>query len=193
MASVWKKTLVCGETRSPQKRHHAEREGDVGRDGDGPAARLPAGKDVHREVDEGGHADAAHRGEHRQGRLPGAAQLADGHLVLELDPHEQEEHRHEEVVDELLHGERHREPAHAHGERQLEHVLDPLVERGVGHHEGEKGGEHHDRRGKGAARGEARERAASLEAAHHGGLVEDRDGARHLWSPPSARRSVRST
>ena len=161
--------------------------------GNRPAAGRAALGEVDREVDEGGHADAAHGRKHGEHGLAGAPQLAHRGLVLELDAHEQEEDRHEEVVHELLHGERDREAAHAHHERQLEQVLDALVERRVGNDEGEDGSRHHHRRGNGAVARHGRERGPALQAPDDRGLLEDGPGARHAHIPLSPRSSVCST
>ena len=87
---------------SPHGFFYDQGKGDVRRDGNRPAARLPSSQDVDGEVDEGGNAHPAHGGEHGQHRLARPAQLAHRHLVLELDAHEQEEDRHQKVVHKKL-------------------------------------------------------------------------------------------
>ncbi len=49
--------------------------------------------------------DAAHGRQHGKHGLARVFELANCHLVLELDAHQQKENRHEEVVDEKLNGE----------------------------------------------------------------------------------------
>ena len=169
-----------------QERDHAEREGDVGCDGHRPAARRAALHKVHCQVDEGRRAHAPHRGEHGEGGLARTAQLPDRDLVLELYSHEQEEDGRQEVVHELLHGERDREPSHPDLERKPEEVLDDLVERGVRDHEREQCRAEHDRRGNGAAAGHCGERAAALQAPDDRRLLVDAR-TRHRLTPPARR------
>ena len=154
-----------------QKRHDAERERDVRGDGHGPAVGEPAR--VEEQVDGRGHADAADSGEHGQGRLPGLTELADRHLVLELDAHEEEEDRHKEVVDEGLHGEAREEVAEAERDRGEEEVLHRLVRGAVCHHEGEKRRADHDGRGHGAVGRDLLESADALRALNDGRLLVD--------------------
>ena len=57
------------------------------------------------EVDASRKDDAAHGCQHGEHGLARVLELADRHLVLKLDAHQQKEDRHEEVVDEKLDGE----------------------------------------------------------------------------------------
>ena len=81
-----------------QKRQHAQRKGNIGCHGNGPTA---AGASmVEDQVDAGGNDDAAHGRQHGKHSLARVFELADRHLILELNAHQQKENRHEEVVDE---------------------------------------------------------------------------------------------
>ena len=116
-------------------------------------------------------------------RLARAPELSHRGLVLELDAHQQEEDSHEEVVHELLHGERDLEPPHAHLERQPQDVLDPLVERRVGDDQGEKGRGHHDRRGHGGAPVTDARALLTLQPPHDRRLAEDDPGRDTALTP----------
>jgi len=52
------------------------------------------------QVDAGGNDDAAHGRQHGKHSLARVLELANCHLVLKLNAHQQKENRHEEVVDE---------------------------------------------------------------------------------------------
>lgn len=156
-----------------QKRHDAQREGDVGCHGNRPAVRSGAGGQVHAQVDEGGSRNAAHRGQHGQGGLAGPSQLAHGHLVLELDAHEQEEDGHEEVIHELLERERGNPAAHNEAHARLEEVVDGLVGRRVGHDDGKDGREHHRRGGHGSVGGDLLDGVSPLDAPGDRLLADD--------------------
>ena len=125
-----------------QKRQHAQRKGDIGCHGNGPAV-AGAGM-VKDEVDAGGNDDATHGGQHREHSLTRVLELADRHLVLKLNAHQQKEDRHEEVVDEKLNGQAGRKMPQAHIQRSLQKVMDGLVGIGVGADNGGDGGKHHD-------------------------------------------------
>ena len=64
-----------------------------------PQPSLPAPPALTAGVDRGGHDHAAERGDDRQGHRPEVAQPAVHDLALDLDADEQEEHRHQGVVD----------------------------------------------------------------------------------------------
>ena len=127
-----------------QQREDAEREGDVGRHGDGPTVDRAAL--VEEGIDARGNDHAAHRGEHGQQRLTRPAQLAHGHLVLEFDAHEQEEDRHKKVVHEQLDRHGDRKAAHAERDGLEQEVMDRLVGVRVGAHHRRERSEHHHRR-----------------------------------------------
>ena len=107
------------------------------------------------QVDAGGNNDAAHGRQHGKHGLTRILELADRHLVLELDAHQQKEDRHEEVVDEKLNGETGRKVAQTHIQRGLQKVMNGLVGIGVGTDDGGDGGDHHDGGGNRAVLGNA--------------------------------------
>ncbi len=77
MASVEKNTRTPLGTRLP-KRQHAQRKGNIGCHGDGPAVvRASMVKD---QVDAGGNDDAAHGRQHGKHGLTRILELADRHL-----------------------------------------------------------------------------------------------------------------
>ena len=87
-----------------QQREHAEREGDVGGEGNPPAAAvLP--RAVEGEEDEGGHDHPADGRHHGKRRLPRLAQLAMDDLSLDFEADNEEEDRHQAVVDPFFEGE----------------------------------------------------------------------------------------
>ena len=65
-----------------------------------PSDPVPA--DVDRDVDQGGHDHAADGGDRRQRGGPRVAQLALDELALDLEADDEEEDRHQRVVDPLL-------------------------------------------------------------------------------------------
>ena len=145
-----------------EQRQHAQGERDVRRHGDSPAVGGAAV--IEDQVDAGGNDHATHGREHRQHRLARVLELTDRHLVLELDAHEQEEDRHEKVVDEELD----REPGRPGTEPQVEwlfqKVMDRLVGGRVGADHGRDGGEHHDGCRNRSVLGDALPQVVALEA-----------------------------
>ena len=129
-----------------QKRHDAERERDVGGSGNAPAVSRVRVRRIEDEVDDDREEHAAERSYDGQQRLPDVRELAHRHLVLYLKAYEQEEHRHEDVVDNV--GKRHlgrclaEEKAHFGMPERIELI----VERRVGDNEGDDGGQQHERR-----------------------------------------------
>ena len=158
-----------------RERHDAEREGDVGGDGHGPAALSPA--PVEQRVDKGGGCHAAARGEDGHHGLPRIGEDACRELVLELDADAQEEDRHEKVVDKAL--ERHRADVGAHldGQGRLKERADGVVRVGVRNDHGEHGGGDHRAGGDGAVVRYAREALLVFAAPHDGGHGDDGRGA----------------
>ena len=136
-----------------QKRQHAQRKGNIGCHGNGPAI-VRAGM-VKDQIDAGGDDDAAHSRQHGKHGLARVFELADRHLVLKLNAHQQKENRHEEVVDEKLNGETGRKVAQTHIQRGLQKVMDGLVGIGIGANDGGDGGEDHDGGGNRAVLGDA--------------------------------------
>ena len=136
-----------------QKRQHAQRKGNIGCHGNGPTvAGTGMVKD---QVDAGGNDDAAHGCQHGKHGLTRILELADRHLVLKLNAHQQKENRHEEVVDEKLNGETGRKVTQTHIQRGLQKVMDGLVGIGIGADDGGDGGDHHDGGRNGAVLGNA--------------------------------------
>ncbi|MDT4829790.1 hypothetical protein FQZ97_632220 [compost metagenome] len=87
-----------------QQRQDTQREGDVGRGGNGPAAQRGGAAGVDQHVNERRHRHAAQRRDAWQHDAAGAAQLAVQHFALDLQPDQQEEHGHQAVVDPMQHG-----------------------------------------------------------------------------------------
>ena len=89
-----------------EQRQHAEREGGVGRHRRPPP--VPAGAPgVEREVDRDRDQDAADGGRRREHDPPALPQLPEVELALGLEPHHQEEQRHQPLVDPVAQVERH--------------------------------------------------------------------------------------
>ena len=107
------------------------------------------------QVDAGGNDDATHGRQHGKHGLTRILELADRHLVLKLNTHQQKENRHEKVVDEKLNGETGRKVAQTHIQRGLQKVMDGLVGIGIGANDGGDGGEDHDGGGNRAVLGDA--------------------------------------
>jgi hypothetical protein len=82
-----------------EERKHAEREGDVGGRGNRPALRGERIAPVEPKVDRGGQRHPARRRERGEHPLRGTGELACLHLAREFQPDEEEEHRHQPVVD----------------------------------------------------------------------------------------------
>ena len=101
----------------PQQRQHAHGEGDVGGRRNGPALERDGVAGVDPDVDERRHrhaADGRHRG---QGGLAEGRQLSPQQLALDLEADQEEEDRHQAVVDPQQQRlvDRQRADAHAHG------------------------------------------------------------------------------
>ena len=95
-----------GGIRLPEQPHDAEREGDVGRRRDRPAAQRVGIAADDEDVDRGGNDHPGDRCGARQDAARPAAQRADAQLALDLEPDEQEEYRHQPVVDPVDHRQR---------------------------------------------------------------------------------------
>ena len=67
-----------------------------------PQPARPAPPSVERDVDDRRHDHAADRRDDRQHRLARLGQLADDDLALDLEPDDEEEERHQPVVDPVL-------------------------------------------------------------------------------------------
>ena len=81
-----------------EERQDADREGDVGRHRHAPAGDRGLAQ-VEPGVDRRRHHHAAERGHHRQGGALPAGELADQELALDLEADDEEEDRHQAVVD----------------------------------------------------------------------------------------------
>src|SRR6185369_16047758 len=110
-----------------QQHDDAQREGDVGGRGNRPAVKRLGVGVVEGGVDERRHHHAAERGHRRQHRLAARGEFTLDELALDLQPHEQEERRHPQVVDpddqRLVQD---HEPADAHLAGQREQGLVPV-------------------------------------------------------------------
>lgn len=80
-----------------EDREDREDEGDIGGHRHRPPVQAPAACRGDHAIQGGRHGHSAHRGDHRQCRGRGSAQLADDQFTLELDPGDQEEHREQTV------------------------------------------------------------------------------------------------
>ena len=100
-----------------EERQHPQGEGDVRGHGHAPApGRLPAGVEEEEEERRRDHPAQGRR--HRQDRLVEGGQPAHHHLPLDLEPDDEEEDRHQEVVDPVV--QRHRVVVLADLEAQLD-------------------------------------------------------------------------
>lgn len=122
---------------------------------------------VERQVDGDGREHAAQGAEDRQDCLADVGELAGRHLVLDLEAHEQEEHGHEDVVDDVR--ERHltMEGADADGDLRMPELEEGTMRRRVGDDERDDGGKEHDRRGLGGRVRELDELAQTLVTTLH--------------------------
>ena len=103
-------------TRRAEQRQHAEGEGDVGRHRDAPAARSGSPGADDGEVDQRRqHRAADGRGDRQRGPAD-RRQLADEHLALDLEADDEEEDRHQPVVDPVEQRQRERDVADADGQ-----------------------------------------------------------------------------
>ena len=132
-----------------QKRHDAERERDVCRRRHAPPARGVRVAGVDGTVDDNRCEHAAHCRDDGEQGLTDVGELAHRHLVLDFEADEQEEQRHEDVVDDVH--DAHRVCGIADDEADLEvgELEQHLVRRRVGEHERGDGGEEHDTGGLG--------------------------------------------
>jgi hypothetical protein len=115
-----------------EQRQHAEREGDVGGGGNRPAMQRQGIAPVQPGIDRRGRGHAARRGERGEQHLRDARELALQHLALELQPDEEEEHRHQAVVDPQQKWLGDLEVADAHLDRGVEKTDVVGIQRGVG-------------------------------------------------------------
>ena len=97
---------------------------------------------VERGVDRRGNHHAAERGDRRQRHLAAVGELACDDFALDLEPHQQEEDRHQQVVDPDQQGLVELERADLQLDRGLQERLVQVEERGVRRDHGEHAGDH---------------------------------------------------
>ena len=131
----------------PQQRQHADGEGDVGGRRNGPAFERDGVAGVDPDVDERRHRHAADGRHCRQRGLAEGRQLAPQQLALDLEADQEEEDRHQAVVDPQQQRlvDRQRADAHAHG-RVEEHLVEPRQRRVVEDERGDRRRHQHDAR-----------------------------------------------
>ena len=129
IASAARNTLNAERDPVAQQRQHAEGEGDVRRHGDAPAA-VPRPAGVQRRVEQRRHDHSAERSRDGQRRLPDGGELAGEHLALDLEADDEEEHRHQPVVDQMVQRDRRGPGADGETERRLPEMLVGLRSRG---------------------------------------------------------------
>ena len=92
--------LDRGRDTRTEERDHTEGEGDIGRHRNAPpCATGTAG--VESGVQQCRHEHAAERGHRRKGEGTSVTELSDDQLTLDLHPDDEEEQRHEQVVDDV--------------------------------------------------------------------------------------------
>ena len=84
-----------------QKRQDSQREGDVGCRGHAPPHKRFRIARVEQQVNAHRHKHAADSRTHRQDGLADIGKLAYRHLVLDFQTHQQEEHCHKHIVDDV--------------------------------------------------------------------------------------------
>ncbi len=99
---------------------------------------------VQRRVDDRRHRHAPDRGEAGQDHVGGILELALQHLALQLEPHEEEEHRHQAVIDPVQHVLGDALAVDGHGHRNMEKRLIGVGETGIVDHQGRHGGQHQE-------------------------------------------------
>ncbi len=118
----------------PQQGQHAQRERDVGRHRHAPARRARA-TGVQRDVDRRRNDHAADRGDNRQRGATKRGQLADDELTLDLESNDEEEDRHERVVDPVLERLLEAEVAHEEARQRMPELVVRGMESGVRYQE----------------------------------------------------------
>ena len=165
-----------GQKEDPQRRRQSlahetedgQGEGDVCGQGDGPAGIGRPDGAGQQQIDRRRPRHAAQGRQHRRRQLPGIAQFAAHDLVFDLQPHHEEEDRHQPFLDPV--GDRLLQPDRA----DLKHVtgLQPgeIVGRPgrVGDHQGGDGGQRQGQAGCGLGLEEI-----ESQSARHGGLQKE--------------------
>ncbi len=121
-----------------RERHDAERESDVGRHRDAPAASRRRAE-VDGRVQERGHEHAAERGADRQHHRRFRAELAIEELALDFEADDEEEHRHEAVIDPVDKAHLEPPPARADAELGMQQMLIRGPERRICDHKRKNG------------------------------------------------------
>ncbi len=85
--------------RASQQRQHAERKGDVGGGGNGPAAQRRRIAEIERDIDQSRRDHPAQRRDGGQGAPRPGRELALDEFALDLQSDDQEEQRHKPVID----------------------------------------------------------------------------------------------
>ena len=97
------KDLEAEGRAAPKQGEHAQREGDVRRHRDSPSGGA-FGRRIEGCEYEGGHDHPPNRGDNGERRTARRGQLASHQLSLDLQANDEEEHRHQRVVDPEMEG-----------------------------------------------------------------------------------------
>ena len=154
-----------------EQRQGADGKGDVGGGGNRPATGQPGFAAGDGQVDQCGHGHAHQRRQGRQAALLPAGQAAVDQLALDLQAHQQEEDRHQAVVDPHVHGHRAELVGQHRADRQVQQVLVGAGPGAVGDDDGQGGGEHQQY---------AASRFGGQQLAQHRRLLERVEGCIHV-------------
>ena len=105
-----------------EQRQQPQREGDVGRRRDRPAAAQPGLESDDQQIDQRRHRHPAGRGDDWQPAVAGARQPSLIPFALHLQPDQQEEDRHQPVGDQQMRGQ-HAGARQTHAQRKLEQMV----------------------------------------------------------------------
>jgi hypothetical protein len=144
-----------------EQRQYAEGEGYVGGHGDAPA-RDALSSQVEGQVDQGRNRGPAHGCGHGQRGAAHGGQLAHEHLAFDLQPDDQEEDRHEPVVDPMRQILGQREVGHTYRQLGMPERRIALAPRRVGPDEGRDRGGDEEYAARGLLVGEVLERTYDL-------------------------------
>ena len=128
--------LEPGRHAGAEHHQHAQRERDVGRGRNRPAAQGGGVAVVEGGEHEAGDQHAAEGGEGRQGGVPGVGEMAGDELALELQADQEEEDRHQAVVDPQQRGLLQRDGAEVQMHRPVQQQRVLVLPAGVGDDEG---------------------------------------------------------
>ncbi len=110
-----------GRGRADERQGPEEERGVAADDDAPPVGRLPAG--VHRQVEQGRQHQPADAGEHGQDEAAPLGELADGEVAAHLEADDEEEQRHQAVVDPVAEVHRQLRAAEADGELGVPELL----------------------------------------------------------------------